>query len=620
MPSLFTAFLKRRYRALIAVLLSFGLTTVLGLATISSSGAVPITAVPNPQEANGGWVSDMAEMLSTESEAQLNQIISDLEAVNGAEIAVVTVPNTQPSASPKEFATELFNAWGIGKVGEDNGVLFLVSKGDRRTEVETGYGIEGILPDAKVGRILDTQVTPQFKAGNFDGGILAGTAAIVTAIAGETVELPAGLIGQGVPAGAIAQSPPTANAPTPLLTTKNTRPARNLSAESTSFRGFLSVLFAGLFAGVIAGVIALKPLRTGKLKPRHIKPVGHSRISKIGNLSFYLWARAWIGDQKSTRYINGGGFFSLFNKSLYGKTNQTLATKSSWLTVHYRNQQFTIICAVLLGGLVVFSIALTGFGFGAIALSPLLVWAWLAIELWLSNTQANVKNPLSRTIQGIFFISLSAIFLLIVFAPFTMGLSLLGSPFLLIPVCGATAGLLRFFRISEQGYDVLCTECDRPMQQLTVPQLNPHMRPPEKVEVTLKTKAYEGWCCPACSPDTPDNVLHNRTTGEHTIHLFSFGLNRPGFRKCKACQALTVEVKKRVIRAATTRASGTREVVSTCHCCHAHNRKTITIPRKSSSTSSSSSHSSGSSGSSGGSSGGSFGGGSSGGGGAGSSW
>ncbi len=71
----------------------------------------------------------------------------------------------------------MFNTWGIGKKGRDNGVLFLVSKGDRRTEIETGDGIEGILPDAKVGNILRKQVTPQFKQGKFEAGILAGTRA-----------------------------------------------------------------------------------------------------------------------------------------------------------------------------------------------------------------------------------------------------------------------------------------------------------------------------------------------------------------------------------------------------------------------------------------------------------
>ncbi len=109
-------------------------------------------------------------------------MIEQLEAQNGTELAVVTVPLTAPAASPKEFTTELFNYWGIGKKEQDNGVLFLISVGDRRVEIETGYGIEGILPDAKVGRIIDTKIKPRFKQGDFDGGTLAGTQALVVAL------------------------------------------------------------------------------------------------------------------------------------------------------------------------------------------------------------------------------------------------------------------------------------------------------------------------------------------------------------------------------------------------------------------------------------------------------
>ena len=141
--------------------------------------ALTVQEVPNPRQVNGGWVTDMANILQPETESQLNQIIDQLEAKNGAEIAVVTVPETAPAASPKAFTTELFNYWGIGKKGEDNGVLFLISVKDRRVEIETGYGVEGILPDAKVGNIIDTQIIPQFKQKDFDGGALAGTRAIV---------------------------------------------------------------------------------------------------------------------------------------------------------------------------------------------------------------------------------------------------------------------------------------------------------------------------------------------------------------------------------------------------------------------------------------------------------
>jgi uncharacterized protein len=146
------------------------------------SQALTIQEVPNPRQVNGTWVTDMVGILDESTEAQLNSMISELERHNGTEIAVVTVPETAPSASPREFATALFNYWGIGKKGKDNGVLFLISKGERRVEIETGYGIEAILPDAKVGTIIDTQIIGQFKQGDFNGGTLAGTKALVVAL------------------------------------------------------------------------------------------------------------------------------------------------------------------------------------------------------------------------------------------------------------------------------------------------------------------------------------------------------------------------------------------------------------------------------------------------------
>ncbi|MEQ9356323.1 TPM domain-containing protein [Coleofasciculus chthonoplastes] len=153
--------------------------------------ALTVEEVPNPQQVNGTWVTDMANILSEDTESQLNQMISQLEIENGTEIAVVTVLETSPAASPKAFTTELFNHWGIGKADEDNGVLFLISTGDRRVEIETGYGIESILPDAQVGKIIETQITPFFKQNNFDAGTLAGTQALVVQLGGEVNPIPA---------------------------------------------------------------------------------------------------------------------------------------------------------------------------------------------------------------------------------------------------------------------------------------------------------------------------------------------------------------------------------------------------------------------------------------------
>jgi uncharacterized protein len=147
-----------------------------------TSQAITVKEVPNPRQVNNTWVTDKANILSNSTETQLNKMISDLEAKNGSEIAVVTVPDTKPSATPKTFATELFNFWGIGKKGKNNGVLLLISSGERRIQIETGSGIQSILPDAKAVRIIETEITPKFKQQNFDGGTLAGTKALVNVL------------------------------------------------------------------------------------------------------------------------------------------------------------------------------------------------------------------------------------------------------------------------------------------------------------------------------------------------------------------------------------------------------------------------------------------------------
>ncbi|HEY9691240.1 MAG TPA: TPM domain-containing protein [Oculatellaceae cyanobacterium] len=165
-------------------------TSLLTLGVISfpiASLAVNVEAVPNPRKVNSGWVTDMANILNQSTESEINQLVSQLEAKNGAEIAVVTVSDTKPSATPKQFATSLFNRWGIGKKGEDNGVLILISKGERRVEIETGYGVEAILPDAKVGNIIRQEITPHFKQADYDGGTLAGTKALVETLSNEQI-------------------------------------------------------------------------------------------------------------------------------------------------------------------------------------------------------------------------------------------------------------------------------------------------------------------------------------------------------------------------------------------------------------------------------------------------
>ncbi|WP_026734707.1 TPM domain-containing protein [Fischerella sp. PCC 9605] len=213
--------------------------------------ALTVQEVPNPRQNNGGWVTDMAGILTDKTETQINQMISQLEAKYGTEMAVVTVPKTAPADSPKQFATELFNYWGIGKKGQENGVLFLISVGDRRVEIETGYGVEAILPDAKVGNIIDTQIIPRFKKGDFEGGTLAGTRALVVILESDR-----------------AVSANRVKTPNQVAT-----PNVETSQDGTVPWGLLAA-GGGILVLVVGGAVYL--IRPGKI---FIAPEGRTRIS-----------------------------------------------------------------------------------------------------------------------------------------------------------------------------------------------------------------------------------------------------------------------------------------------------------------------------------------------------
>ncbi len=167
-------------------------TVLLGLLVVALLLPQPVLAitleqVPNPRQSYGGWVSDTANILSSSTENELNRLITQLEQRTSAEMAVVTVPDTQGYATPKAFTTQLFNHWGIGKAYQNNGVLFLISVGDRRVEIETGTGLATTLPDARVQQIIDRQILPKFRSGDFDGGTLAGVRQLISVLQGGTV-------------------------------------------------------------------------------------------------------------------------------------------------------------------------------------------------------------------------------------------------------------------------------------------------------------------------------------------------------------------------------------------------------------------------------------------------
>jgi uncharacterized protein len=129
-----------------------------------------------------GFVVDQADILRPETEARITRLLDELRAKTGVEIAVVTVHTTAP-LDDFTYAMRLFDAWMPGRRGEDTGVVFLIAPGDRKVRIVTGYGLEGILPDGLVGAIQDEDVVPALRAGDPDGAVRRGIAALASRIA-----------------------------------------------------------------------------------------------------------------------------------------------------------------------------------------------------------------------------------------------------------------------------------------------------------------------------------------------------------------------------------------------------------------------------------------------------
>src|SRR5688500_3317279 len=91
----------------------------------------------------------------------------------------------QTDSSIEDYTYRVAERWGAGKRGRNNGVVLFVFVNDRRLFMQVGYGLEGALPDALARRIIDREIKPRFRAGDYDGGLVAGVDAIIAATKGE---------------------------------------------------------------------------------------------------------------------------------------------------------------------------------------------------------------------------------------------------------------------------------------------------------------------------------------------------------------------------------------------------------------------------------------------------
>ena len=131
------------------------------------------------------YFNDYAHATSSAVAARLNKTLEDFERETSDQILVAVYPKMESDSSIEDYTVRVAQAWKVGQKGKDNGAVLFVFGADRKMFIQVGYGLEGALPDALAKRIIETEIKPRFRAGDFDGGLNAGVTAILSAVRGE---------------------------------------------------------------------------------------------------------------------------------------------------------------------------------------------------------------------------------------------------------------------------------------------------------------------------------------------------------------------------------------------------------------------------------------------------
>jgi uncharacterized protein len=149
------------------------------LVIVSATGfAQDFPAKPNK------LVNDYTGTLSADQIQQLEQKLVAFDDSTSIQVAIAILKSVG-EYDINDYAQQLGRAWGVGTKGKDNGVMIVVALGDRKISIQTGYGVEGVLPDMYTRRIIDNDIKPYFKAGDYFKGLDAGTNAIIALSKGE---------------------------------------------------------------------------------------------------------------------------------------------------------------------------------------------------------------------------------------------------------------------------------------------------------------------------------------------------------------------------------------------------------------------------------------------------
>ena len=159
--------------------LSLGLLLLLGigLGKVSAEALLP----PAPTQ----YVTDEAGVIAPPLVSQLNQRLAIFEKDTSNQIVALVLKKLPEGSSIDQYAQQLYSAWHIGQKKTSNGALILISVQEHKGWIQTGYGLEGALPDALCSRIVRETMAPSFRSGNYGAGLVAGITAVMQATKGE---------------------------------------------------------------------------------------------------------------------------------------------------------------------------------------------------------------------------------------------------------------------------------------------------------------------------------------------------------------------------------------------------------------------------------------------------
>jgi len=228
------------------------------------------------------YVTDKAGVLNAARVHALNEKLAQFERDSSNQILVYVDRSLPTDTTIEQFANDAMHTWGVGQKGKDNGAVLFLFTGDRKMRIEVGYGLEGVLTDAKSKQITSTIIKPRLKAADYDGAVEQGVDGMLAAVRGE------GLKGTG----------------------RTVRETGRSGARSFGLGGILLIITFFVVLPILAIVLLIVFLvrRGRRMGPR--TPMTSYVSNSSDSPSSSSWSSSWSSDSSSSSSdsgFDGGG-------------------------------------------------------------------------------------------------------------------------------------------------------------------------------------------------------------------------------------------------------------------------------------------------------------------------